>query len=38
MAEALKNALDAAADTGFCHDMENVITIVADNPVVAKLV
>jgi hypothetical protein len=38
VAEAVKNALDKASDDGFDHDLENVITIVADNPVVAKLV
>jgi hypothetical protein len=38
VAQAVKNALDAAADSGFSHGMENIITIVADSPVVAKLV
>jgi hypothetical protein len=38
VAEAVKNALDKASDDGFDHDMENIITIVADNSVVAKLV
>ena len=38
VAEAVKNALDKASDDGFDHDMENIITIVADNLVVAKLV
>ena len=37
-AEAVKYALDKASDDGFDHDMEDIITIVADNPVVAKLV
>ena len=38
VAEAVKSALDAAVDNGFSHDMEDIITIVADSPVVAKLV
>jgi hypothetical protein len=38
VAEAVKNALDAADDEGFDHDMEDTISILADNPVVARLI